>query len=126
MKNDNYSTGAPIDCYDPKTGLYHQVKGRLYDSIERCWSFAPLEKNWNKKYGNMVCYCISKDGKMVERIYKIPSFEIINRRCIKIVKNPMNSRGTSPIVPWYEQYRATCEEELEKVNEIWKGIIGEK
>lgn len=73
-KYDSYLT--PIDCYDPKTGLYHQIKGRCYFSIERCWAFGGLEREWEKIFENMICFCFSKDGKTVERIYVIPIEEI--------------------------------------------------
>lgn len=46
-ENDNYI--FPIDCLDPKTGLFHQIKGRWYDPIERCWRFGNLEGEQFKK-----------------------------------------------------------------------------
>lgn len=118
-KYDNYS--FPIDCYDPKTGLYHQVRGRHYNSTYQLWSFGHLEREWKKKYGDMVCFCKSKDGKIIERIYKFPEKEIMVRTGINIVKNPTDTHGNS-IIPWYEKYRIIDGDELKKANDIWNGI----
>ena len=70
-----------------------------------------------KQFGYLIFYCISNDGKIVERIYIFPRTEIICRSCITIVKN--NSRGPG----WYEQYRIKDEKIVNKVNEIWQKII---
>lgn len=113
-ENDNYRT--PIDCYDPKTGLYHQVQGRYYNSERGYWSFDGFEDEWEKIFEDMVCFCISKNGKIVERIYIFPQKEIEIVKGIAIVKNP--TKGG-----WYKTYRITDEEELKKANEIWKTII---
>ncbi len=110
--NDNYN--SPIDCFDTMTGLFHQVRGRLYNSIKRWWNFAPLEGEWIKKYEDMVCYCTNKDGKIIERIYIIHNYEINGRKSITIYVNHTDQ--------WYEQYRVKNEEELKKANEIWKEI----
>lgn len=115
-KYDNYM--FPLDCYDQKTGLYHQVQGHRYSSIERFWSFTGFDREWGKIFETMVCFCISKDGKDIERIYEFPKEEIERVKSISIYKNP--SRG----VQQYEKYRITDEEELKKANEIWKDIIG--
>lgn len=114
-KNDNYTTGTPIDCYDPMTGLYHQIRGRSYNSMYRCWNFATLEDDWNKEYESAVCYCMSKNGKITERIYIIPSWEIIGRKSIGIYKYCSNG--------WYEKYRVIDEDELKKANDIWKILL---
>lgn len=119
-ENNNYC--FPVDCLDPKTGLFHQVKGRWYNHIEMRWSFGNLEREWIKRYDDMICYCISEDGKRIERIYRFPSEVIIGRTCISIFKSPTNCVGI-PIVPWYEQYRVTDEEELKKANKIWQDDI---
>lgn len=113
IKNNNFN--SPIDCIDPRTGLFYQIKGRVYNHIERYWQFSPLDREWDKKYEDMICYCTNKDLKIIERIYRIPSYEIDRIRTLTITKNP--SRG----VPWYEKYRAD-EEELKKANEIWKKL----
>jgi hypothetical protein len=118
-KNDNYTTGTPIDCYDPNTGLYHQVQGRHYSIEYGRWPFGNFERELEKKYGDMVCFCISEDGKIIERIYIFPKKEVGNRADVLIIKNPLQSRGPF----WYEQYRRTDENELKKANEIWRKII---
>lgn len=118
-KLDNYK--IPIDCYDPKTGLYHQVQGRHYNSRYGQWSFSGFEREMKKKkYETMICFCISKDGKTVERIYKFPWKEIMEIKSVAIVKNSSRTPG------WYEKYRETNEDELKRSNDIWKEIVKEK
>lgn len=126
-ENDNYSIGTPIDCYDPKTDLYHQVQGRYHNPIERYWPFSNLENEWRKIYEDIVCICISKDGKIVERIYIIPFENEIKakRTGISIYENPTNAHG-NPIISIFEQYRRTDEDELKRANEIWKHILEEE
>ena len=115
-KYDNYRTS--IDCYDPRTGLYHQVQGRYYSSGRGWWQFTGLEDEWEKIFEDMVCFCISKDGKTVERIYIFPLKEIKDKKSIAITKNVING--------WYKQYRRTGEDELKKANEIWAQILGKR
>lgn len=114
-KYNNYN--YPVDCYDSKTGLYHQVKGVFYYSERGFWPFTNFEREFGKKYETMVCFCISKDGKTIERIYKFPENVVKNRYGATIVKNPV--RG----VQWYKKYRVEDEDELKKANDIWKHII---
>lgn len=64
----------------------------------------------------MICYCADKNGVNIERIYIFPKEEIVKRTGTKITKNP--SRGEQ----WYEKYRVKDEEEIKKVNGIWKKI----
>lgn len=118
-KYNNFRT--PIDCYDPKTGLYHQVRGRRYDSTYKLWNTGPLEREWIKKYEDMVLICQSGDGKKVEEMYIIPHIEIKKRKNISIVKNPTDCAGSS-IISWYRKYRITNEDELKKANKILKFI----
>jgi hypothetical protein len=118
-KYDSYTT--PIDCYDPNTGLYHQVQGRSFNSGRGFWEFG-FERDWTKEFVDMACLCFSKDGKIVERIYILPKKEIERVKTLAIVKNPTDAHG-NPIIPRYEQYRITDEKELKKANEIWKNII---
>lgn len=72
-------------------------------------------------------FCVSKDGKRVERIYEIPEIEIYDqekdegRTDILIVKNPL--RKNSKTLYWYEKYRVTDEEELKKADKILKEIL---
>lgn len=113
-KNDNFN--SPIDCIDPRTGLFFQIKGRRYNHLERYWQFSPLDREWDKKYEDMICYCADKDMKIIDRIYRIPSYEIDRMRTITITKNP--SRGGQ----WYEKYRVMDEKELKKANDIWKKL----
>ncbi len=120
-KYDNYNT--PIDhSRDSELGII-QTKGRLYDPIERMWNFTGLEREWGKKFDVIICYCASKDGKIIERIYIIPFKKEIKdkRKSMAIVKNPTNSVG-NPIIPWYEKYRITDKETIKTVNAIWKEI----
>lgn len=119
-KYDNY--GTPIDCYDPKTGLYHQVQGRRYNSIERCWPFAGFEREWEKIFEDMICFCFDKYGKIVERIYKFSWEEILRLTGITIYKNPTNHCG-NPKISWHEEYRIIDKDELKDANVIWKEII---
>lgn len=113
IENDNYRT--PIDCYDPKTGLYYQIKSALYDSLERSW-----HQNWenvhNTDFVSLIFLCKSKDGKIIERIYEFPKKDVIISKSVNIFKHP--SKGG-----WYKKYRVTDESELKKVNDIWKDII---
>lgn len=114
-KLDNYH--SPIDhTLDSELGTI-QTQGRFYDSRNRRWGFYGLEREWEKEFNNMICYCASKDGKIIERLYIFPKNEIEDRTGISIYKNP------SRCEPWYEQYRVTDEKTLELVNKIWKEII---
>ncbi len=120
-KLDNYTT--PIDhTRDSELGII-QTKGKFYDSEYRMWLFCGLEREWDKKFDVIICYCASEDGKTIDRIYIIPKKETDRVKTINIVNSPMNSRGTSPIVPWYEKYRIKNEEAIDKINDMWKEII---
>ena len=119
-ENDNYK--VPIDCYDPKTGFYHQVQGHNYNSLEGLWPFTHFDREWKKKYEDMVCFCLSKDGKIVERIYIFPKEEIDKRTIIGVYKTSTDRWGNKKI-HWYEQYRVKDEEELKRANSIWKAIV---
>ena len=57
-KYDNYNT--PIDCYDPKTGLYHQVQGHNYNFERGFWNISHFENEWGKIYEYMVCFCFKE------------------------------------------------------------------
>jgi hypothetical protein len=123
-KYDDYRT--PIDCYDPKTGLYHQVQGRHYNSKSNQWPFNGFEDEWDKTFETMVCFCISKDGNTVERIYRFLLKDIIEneRTGAYICKNPTNAHGNL-IVSCYEEYREKNEDELKSANRIWARILEE-
>lgn len=111
-KNDDYK--SHIDCLDPKIGLYHQIRGKLYDPINKYWHFSRLRGEYYKTYEDMVCYCISKDGEIIERIYIILRRDIICRTSINISNNENKH--------WYEQYRVSDKDELKKANDIWKKL----
>jgi hypothetical protein len=125
IKNDNYSTGTPIDhSRDSELGI-PQTRGKLYDSYNRFWVFGGLEREWFKEFDVIICYCTNKDGKIIERIYIIPKKEIKDKRtCISIYKNPTDSHGDHK-TSWYDKYRIIDEETIKKVNDIWKKIIEE-
>lgn len=122
-KHDNRKSS--VDCCDPKTGLYHQVQGRYYNSRNEQWPFGNFEREWKKIFESMVCFCYSEDGKIVERIYIFPKKEIDFRKGLIIVKNPTDSHS-NPKISWYDKYRITDEDELKKANAIWKEIISKK
>ena len=122
IENDNYR--SPIDhSIDSELGVI-QTRTKWYDSVERYWMFAGLQIDWLKEFDHYIFYCISKDGKHVDRIYIIPKEEVV-KTCVKIIKNPTNSHS-KPIIPWYEKYRITNEEVLKMVNKIWEQILKEK
>lgn len=87
-KYDNYM--SPLDCYDPKTGSYHQVQMRHYISEKGYWPFNGFADEWKKIFEDMVCLCISENGNIVERIYKFPWKEIIERTGATIYKSPID------------------------------------
>lgn len=126
LNEENNNHRSPIDCYDPKTMLYYQVGGRCYDSLNQLWSFKGLDREWFKIYENITCFCFSRDEKSVERIYKFPSDIIMKKTGVWIVKNPMNTAGTSSIIPWYEKYRVRDKDELNRANNIWNNIIKQR
>lgn len=115
-ENDSYTT--PIDCYDPKTGLYHQIKMRCYSSKRRSWPFSDFRDEWEKIFEDMICFCISEDGNVVERIYKFPEKIVKDKSGVQIYKNPSRGGGG-----WYYEYRIRNEDELKRANDIWKEVI---
>lgn len=117
-KFDNYR--YPIDCYDPKTELYYQIKSALYDSSRRSWH-EYWENVHNTDFVSLIFFCKSKDGQIIERIYKFPKKEVIFSKTVEIFKNPSPSRGS-----WVEKFRVKDSDELKKVNDIWKEILAEK
>lgn len=122
IENDCYN--GPLDHYVNSKGIVYQTKGKWYDSHNQRWS-QNVENEWNKEFDYLIFYCASKDGKIIERMYIFPKEKIEKTTGITIVKNPTDSHGNS-IVSCYEEYRITDKEELEKVNKIWKKIIGEE
>jgi hypothetical protein len=122
IENDYYT--GPLDHSPDSKGIIYQTKGKWFDSYNKLWGFGNHKREWNKEFDYEICYCASKNGKDIERIYEIPKKEIKDKRTgFAIYKNPMNKHGTNSIIPWYEIYRIMDEEELKKVNKIWKKII---
>lgn len=128
VKNMNkYYHNPPIDhSWDSELGFI-QTKGRRYDLSQGKWdqSF----KSEHRQIANgfefdvLIMYCASRDGNDIERIYIFPTEKVLERTTISIYKNPMNSHGTCPIIPWYEEFRIKDEKTLELVNKIWRDII---
>ena len=123
LSKENDCHNGPLDHSVDSKGKIPQTTGRWYDSYNRYWGFAHFEREWDKIFDYEICYCASKDGKDIERIYEIPfKKEIKDKRDnITIVKNPTDRWG-NPIIPWYEKYRKD-EETVKKVNKIWKEIM---
>ena len=118
IDNDSYSRETPIDhSWDSELGII-QTQGRLYSLKYRWWCLSGIEDEWYKEFNNMIFYCASRDGKIIERIYIFPKEELYNKS-ITIVRNPKYGG-------WYEKYRIIDEDTLKKVNDIWKEIIGER
>ncbi len=125
-KLDNYN--SPIDhSIDSVLGII-QTKGRFYDSYNQCWTqnftheHNAVAKGFD--FDVLILYCVSKDGKIIERIYIFPSEEILKRISITVYDDPKD-RWKNSILPWYEEYRIDDEKVLLKVNEIWKHLTGE-
>lgn len=118
--NDNYMW--PIDHSNHKLLGIIQTTSKWYDSYNQNWVFGNTIRDSHKDFDNMICYCISKDGKIIERIYIFPKEEIIKRSGISISKSPKDRWGGIKI-PWYDKYRVKDEDVLKKVNDIWKKII---
>lgn len=114
-KLDNYMTSIDHSL-DSELGII-QTKGRLYNSYHQMWVFSGLEREWNKIFNYEICYCVSKDGKKIERLYIFPKEEIKKRTSIGIYKNPLRK------IQWYEEYRIKDEKILELVNKLWQEII---
>ncbi len=122
-ENDNYT--GPLDHSVDSEGKIPQTKGRFYDSYNQYWdqNFKNEHNAIRKgfKFDYLIFYCASEDGEDIERIYEFPLKEISKRHAITVYKNILSLRGS-----WVERYRITDEEELKKVNKIWKDIIKEK
>lgn len=50
------------------SGKVPQTTGRRLDSYGT-WDFGNLKREWNKDFDIEICWCISKDGLYVERVY---------------------------------------------------------
>lgn len=119
IENDCYN--GPLDHSCDSEGKIYQTMGRsgtvCYDAEVHCFTF---EREWKKNFDFEICYCTSNDEKIIEKMYIFPKEEIVGRTSVTIYKNPSKRIG------WYEKYRFKDEEELRKVNEIWKQILEEK
>ena len=117
LENNNYN--SPIDhTRDSELGII-QTKGRFFTrntGAKGGWGFYYKTIEHKKDYDNMILWCVSEHGDIIERGYIIPKKEINKRQGIEIIKDPR----TWP--PWYEKYRITDEETIKKVNEIWNKI----
>lgn len=126
-ENDNYC--SPID-HSPihegvsitigrelvdLSGRILQTKCALYDPINRYWSLDVVNEH-NKDFDFLVTYCISRDGKKIERIYIIRWEEVMRHGSIKIIKNL--SKGG-----WYRHYEIKDIEILKKANDLWEKIL---
>lgn len=65
-----------------------------------------------KEFNYLVFYCLDKDGRIIERIYIFPRFEIIKRTSIAVLKN---SNG------WCDN-----KDVLERANNIFQEILMEE
>lgn len=101
-ETDNYR--SPFDAIHPEYGRL-QIKG--VNLIEGQWHprFRDTEVLW-PMFDSAIIICMddNKPWKNVERVYKIPQEEFVNRKGIAIVKNPTDCVG-DPVTPWYEKYR---------------------
>lgn len=88
----------------------------MYD-VNGYWHFGNLEGEHNKDFDNLIAYCVSRDGKIIERIYIFPKVEIIKRISITIMENPKKW------IPWYEKYRIKDKKILDLVNKIYQEIL---
>lgn len=116
-KYDNYN--SHIDCIDKNTGSYYQAKIAYYDLMYNRWpqNFKNICSSIMEgfRFRSLFLFCISNDGKIVERVYEISEKEIISRQTISIHK----IRGISA---WHDRYRILDENELLRLNEIWEFI----
>lgn len=125
-KLDNYTVRR--DCLDEKTEEYYQAKIAYYNEKNRYWhqDFRNIQDSVSLgfRFKSLFLFCISEDGKIVERVYEIPEKEANNIAEIKIVKYRKN--GLLYEDGWYEKYRLKDENEMKKINEIWKKMLGEE
>jgi len=110
--SDNYK--LPYDhSIDIELGII-DTKGSFYSEISTYeWVFNVI-REYRKDTNSAICYCTSKDGKYIARIYIFPRKEFF-RNNICIYENPSKT-------VWYEKYRVTNEDTIKEVNEIWKEI----
>lgn len=118
VERDNYA--LPLDhSRDPELGII-QTKGALYNSDNRSWSFN-CKNEQNKNFDNLIVYCASEDGSIIDRIYIFPRHEIVKRISITIYNKPESVRGPF----WCEQYRLKDENIMKTINKIFWSILSE-
>lgn len=113
-----------IKIGDESIDLYGKVphtKGVSYNQKTGMWN-RNIQGEHGKKFDILVIYCISEDGKTIERVYIFPVEDILDVSAIGICKDPKDGYW-NPISTWYERYNITDIELIKKINEIWKEII---
>jgi len=103
-ENDNFN--SPIDhSRDPEYGILQTKGASLRNYLGRqVWGFCTRGeveryiREDDKKFDNMILYCMDKEMKNVLRVYIIPYEEVILRTKININVN-------SSKYSWYEKYR---------------------
>lgn len=111
-ENDNYC--GPLDHSPDIKGLVYQTKSKWYDPKNDKWTTTWKNEHY-KDFDILIFYCISKDGKIIDRIYLFPKDIVMEMNGISIYKNP--SKGF-----WYEKYRLRKENEINKINKNWEDI----
>lgn len=82
--NDNFR--SPIDhSRDHKLGIV-QTRCSLFNILEGYWH-NNTGNEYNKEFDYLIFYCISKDGKIIERVYIFPKYEVIKNSSITIYKD---------------------------------------
>lgn len=76
-----------------------------------------------KKFDVVILWCVSEDGKNIDRGYIIPEKEITDIQTISVYK--YDSKGRLYEKGRYENYRITDADILKKTNEIWEIILNE-
>lgn len=117
---DNYN--LPIDHSPDKAGLIYQTKSSWlgqrygqYNSLEG-WS-VKWERDYYKNFHFLILYCLDEDGERILRVYIFPKSEVERITCATIYNNKNKH--------WYDKYLID-EDELIRVNEIWKRLKEDK
>ncbi len=115
LSNKSDCFNLPYDhSRDSELGII-ETKGRILNEYG-FWGFSSLERHYNKEYDNMICYCVSRDGRHIEKIYIFPK-EIIKTNSISIYANRRKDSWA-----WYDKYMIKDEGIIKRVNEIWEKI----
>lgn len=120
--HDPISKHMSITIGDKSEDLY----GKILQTKGRCLSYGVwntrVDGEHDKKVDMLIFYCISIDGKIIERIYIIPKEDILKTTSIHITKNPTDSRG-NPITQKYEKYRVIDKDLMRRANDVWRKIL---